>query len=114
MSSSMSPVVVWSSGRPGVGAGVLGALVVVAVEAEARLAAQLAALDELGDGAAGQVAWVVAGRVAGELGVVADVDAGEVHQLERTHRIAQRGAAGGVDGLDGGDPVLEQEDRLVT
>ena len=75
----------------------------VGVEAAAGLAAEVAALDERGHGPAGQVVRVAGLGVPGVLGEVADVDAGEVHQLERAHRVAERGAAGGVDVLDGGD-----------
>jgi hypothetical protein len=52
--------------------------------------------------------------VAGELCPVADVDAGEVHDLERTHGVSEGGAAGDVDVLDARDALLEQEDRFVA
>jgi hypothetical protein len=70
-------------------------------------------LDQCGDAAAGCVLGVAGLDVPGLLGEVADVDPGEVHQLERAHRVAQGRAADRVDRLDRRDAVLEQEDRLV-
>src|SRR5206468_4856199 len=74
----------------------------------------LALADLLGDALARSVAGVAGLLEARELDVVADVDAGQVHQLEGPHRISQRGPARRVDVLDRGDAVLVEADGLVA
>src|SRR5690606_31969799 len=89
-------------------------VLVVVVEAPPRLAPEGALLDEARHGSRRRVGRVPGFGEAGLLRGVADVDAGQVHQLERTHRVPQGEAAGLVDRLDARVAALVEAERLVA
>src|ERR687885_378458 len=88
-------------------------LLVILVPALAGLAPQLAILVLLGDRLLRLHALIAGFLVALHPDVVVDVYAGEVHELERTHRVAQGRLARRVYVLEGAHAVLVEVHGLV-
>ncbi len=89
----------------------VGAL--VGVEAAAGLAAEHARGDQLLEDRGGRVQAVAALLVHRVEDLVRRVEADQVEQRQRAHRVAAAEPHGGVDVLAGGEPALVHRDRVV-